>query len=110
MIQITPHMRILVAVEPVDFRAGIDALMAVCRKRLQADPFSGALLGKRRSARQRPSVFTLQPNSQQFKRAHRKDTPTTWRSLTRPVDAPIRSTSWVGATRNPLGRGERSLP
>jgi hypothetical protein len=24
MIQITPHMRILVAVEPVDFRAGID--------------------------------------------------------------------------------------
>ena len=43
MIQITPHMRILVAVEPVDFRAGIDALVAVCRKRLQADPFSGAL-------------------------------------------------------------------
>jgi hypothetical protein len=26
MIQLTPHMRILVAVEPVDFRAGIDAL------------------------------------------------------------------------------------
>ena len=24
MIQITPHMRILVAVEPIDFRAGID--------------------------------------------------------------------------------------
>ena len=43
MIQITPHMRILVAVEPVDFRAGIDALVAACRKRLQADPFSGAL-------------------------------------------------------------------
>lgn len=43
MIQITPHMRIFVAVEPVDFRAGIDALAAVCRKRLQADPFSGAL-------------------------------------------------------------------
>ncbi len=43
MIQITPHMRILVAVEPVDFRAGIDGLVAACRKRLQADPFSGAL-------------------------------------------------------------------
>ena len=41
MIQITPHMRIFVAVEPADFRAGIDALAAVCRKRLQADPFSG---------------------------------------------------------------------
>jgi transposase len=43
MIQITPHMRILVAVEPVDFRCGIDGLVAACRKRLQADPFSGAL-------------------------------------------------------------------
>ena len=43
MIQITPHMRILVAVEPVDFRAGIDGLVAACRKRLQADPFSGGL-------------------------------------------------------------------
>jgi transposase len=43
MIQITPHMRILVAVEPIDFRAGIDTLVGACRKRLQADPFSGAL-------------------------------------------------------------------
>lgn len=43
MIQITPHMRIWVAVEPMDFRAGIDGLAAACRKRLQADPFSGAL-------------------------------------------------------------------
>lgn len=43
MIQITPHMRILVAVEPIDFRCGIDGLAALCRKRLEADPFSGAL-------------------------------------------------------------------
>lgn len=43
MIQITPHMRIWVAVEPMDFRAGIDGLVAACRQRLQADPFSGAL-------------------------------------------------------------------
>jgi transposase len=43
MIQITPHMRILVAVEPIDFRAGIDGLAAACRKRLDADPFSGAI-------------------------------------------------------------------
>ena len=43
MIQITPHMRILVAVEPIDFRAGIDGLVGACTKRLQADPFSGAL-------------------------------------------------------------------
>ena len=43
MIQLTPHMRILVAVEPIDFRAGIDGLAGACRRRLDADPFSGAL-------------------------------------------------------------------
>lgn len=43
MIQITPHMRILVAVEPIDFRAGIDGLAGACQQRLQADPFSGCL-------------------------------------------------------------------
>jgi transposase len=36
-------MRILVAVEAVDFRGGIDALAKVCRERLQADPFCGWL-------------------------------------------------------------------
>jgi transposase len=41
MIQITPHMRILLAVEPADFRKGIDGLAALCRKVLKADPFSG---------------------------------------------------------------------
>ena len=43
MIQITPHMRILAAVEPVDFRAGIDGLVGICRKRLAAEPFDGGL-------------------------------------------------------------------
>ena len=43
MIQLTPHMRILVAVQPIDFRVGIDGLAAICTQRLQADPFSGAL-------------------------------------------------------------------
>lgn len=41
MIQITPHMRILVAVEPVDFRKGIDGLAGICRQVLKIDPFSG---------------------------------------------------------------------
>jgi len=40
MIAITPHMRILVAVKPIDFRAGIDALAAACKHRLQDDPFN----------------------------------------------------------------------
>lgn len=43
MIQITPHMKILVAVEAVDFRKGIDGLVGVCRGRLQKDPFSGCM-------------------------------------------------------------------
>ena len=40
MIQITPQMRVLVAVEPIDGRKGIDSLAAVCRQRLQSDPLS----------------------------------------------------------------------
>jgi len=43
MIQITPHMRIRLAVEPVDFRKGIDALARLCRQDLCADPFSGTV-------------------------------------------------------------------
>jgi transposase len=42
VIQLTPQMRILVAVESVDFRRGIDGLAALCRAVLSSDPFSGA--------------------------------------------------------------------
>ena len=42
MIQVTPQMRILVAVEPVDFRKGIDGLAGIV-KGLNLDPFSGCL-------------------------------------------------------------------
>ena len=41
MIQITPQMKILVAIESVDFRRGIDGLAALCRSVLSSDPFSG---------------------------------------------------------------------
>lgn len=43
MLQIIPQMRILVAVEPVDGRKGIDALVRLCQQRLGDDPFSGCL-------------------------------------------------------------------
>ena len=43
MIQITPQMRVLVAIEAVDFRKGIDSLARLCREHLYADPFSGCL-------------------------------------------------------------------
>ena len=42
MIQLTPQMRILVAVEPADFRRGIDGLAQLCREKLRHDPFTGA--------------------------------------------------------------------
>ncbi len=53
MIQITPQMRILLAVEPVDFRKGIDGLCGICRNVFKTDPFSGYLfvfMNKRKSA------------------------------------------------------------
>lgn len=43
MIQVSPGTRILVAVEPVDFRKGIDGLARVCRLALASDPFTGAV-------------------------------------------------------------------
>jgi transposase len=43
MIQVTPQMKILVAIEPADFRKGIDGLSALCQQKLSVDPFSGAV-------------------------------------------------------------------
>ncbi|MBI2837487.1 MAG: IS66 family insertion sequence element accessory protein TnpB [Acidobacteria bacterium] len=51
MIQVTPQMRIMVAIEPADFRKGIDGLARICREVIRVDPFSGALfLFRNRSA------------------------------------------------------------
>jgi transposase len=41
MIQITPQMRIVVAIKPVDFRCGIDGLARLCKDVLKHDPFNG---------------------------------------------------------------------
>ena len=43
MLQITPQMKVLVAVEPADFRCGIDGLAALCKKSLGQDPFAGTV-------------------------------------------------------------------
>ena len=43
MLQVTPHMRILVCLQPIDFRKGIDGIAAVCRNHLQQDPHTGTL-------------------------------------------------------------------
>lgn len=57
MIAVMPQMRLFVAVAPVDFRKGIDGLVAVCRQRLQADPMSGAVFVFR--SRSRKSLKVL---------------------------------------------------
>ena len=57
MIQITPQMRSLLAVEPVDFRKGIDGLVGLCRQRLAADPLTGAMFVF--SSRSRKSIKIL---------------------------------------------------
>lgn len=70
MIQITPQMRILVAVEPVDFRCGIDGLARVCREMLAADPFSGWLFVFRN--RRGTAIKILVYDSQGFWLAHKR--------------------------------------
>jgi transposase len=43
MLSLTPQMRILVAVDAIDFRNGIDGLAGICRNRFQKDPLSGCM-------------------------------------------------------------------
>ena len=43
MIQLVPQLKIFLAINPVDFRNGVDGLAALCQKALAQDPFSGAL-------------------------------------------------------------------
>lgn len=64
MIQITPQMRILLAVEAVDFRKGIDGLAGVCRSVIKMDPFSGYVFVFRN--RRKTSIKILMYDGQGF--------------------------------------------
>jgi transposase len=64
MIQITPQMRIFVAIGAVDFRKGIDGLTGVCRRVLKTDPFSGYLFVFRN--RRKTSIKLLQYDGQGY--------------------------------------------
>jgi transposase len=70
MIQITPQMRVLVAVEPVDLRKGIDGLASLCREKLRADPFSGWLFVFR--SRRATAIRVLVYDGQGFWMAHKR--------------------------------------
>lgn len=70
MIQITPQMRILVAVEPADFRRGIDGLARLCKEKLQQDPFNGSVFVFRN--RRATAVKVLVYDGQGFWLCHKR--------------------------------------
>jgi transposase len=70
MIQITPQMRVLVAVEPADFRCGIDGLARRCRATLWSDPFSGTMFVFRN--RRQSSIKVLVYDGQGFWLCHKR--------------------------------------
>ena len=70
MIQITPQMRILVALEPADFRRGIDGLAQVCKQQFPQDPFSGCVFVFRN--RRATAVKVLVYDGQGFWLCHKR--------------------------------------
>ena len=47
MLQITPHHKLMIAIKAVDFRRGIDGLIAISRAELNSNPFNGYLFAFR---------------------------------------------------------------
>lgn len=70
MIHLTPHMRILLCIDPVDFRCGIDGLARICQQKLASDPFSGCLFGF--VNRRRTAIKLLLYDSQGFWLFHKR--------------------------------------
>src|SRR5258708_34911680 len=70
MLQITPQMKILVAVEPADFRRGIDGLARLCQETLQHDPFVGAVFVFRN--RKATALKLLMDDGQGFWLCHKR--------------------------------------
>ncbi len=70
MIQVTAQMRVFVAVEPADFRRGIDGLARLVRERLGRDPFSGCVVVFRN--RRRTAVKLLAYDGQGYWLCHKR--------------------------------------
>jgi transposase len=70
MIQITPQMRMLVAIEPADFRKGIDGLARLCQETLKQDPFCGSVFVFRN--RQATAIKALIYDGQGFWLCHKR--------------------------------------
>lgn len=70
MMQLTAQMRILVAVDAIDFRAGIDGLVRLCQAQLHSDPFDGGLFVFRN--RRATAIKCLYYDSQGFWCCHKR--------------------------------------
>jgi transposase len=70
MIQVTPQMRVLVAIEPADFRRGIDGLARMARDVLASDPFSGTVFVFRN--RRLTAIKLLVYDGQGFWQCHKR--------------------------------------
>jgi transposase len=63
-------MRVLVALEPADFRRGIDGLARVCREALGSNPFSGTVFVFRN--RRKKAIKVLLYDGQGFWLCHKR--------------------------------------
>lgn len=106
VIQILPQMRILVAVESVDGRKGIDPLVRLCQDKLAADPFSGCVSFFR--SRRATSIRLLAYDGQGFLLATRRLSEGRfqwWPTDTEPVRAPrAHQVQLLLAASNPGGK------
>lgn len=62
MLQITSQHRLLLAVEPIDFRKGICGLKAQCQQKLLCDPFSGTIFAFTNRARTSVKLLVYDAN------------------------------------------------
>jgi len=87
MIQLLPQLKILLACQPVDFRKGIDSLVALCKSELEQDPFSGSLFVFRN--RSRTSIKLLVYDGQGFWLCIKRFSQGRLRWWPQTIDAPI---------------------
>jgi transposase len=62
MLQITPQHRLLLAVEPIDFRKGICGIKAQCQQKLLCAPFSGIIFAFTNRARTSVKLLAYDAN------------------------------------------------
>lgn len=87
MIHLTPQTRILVALEPVDFRRGIDGLARIAKQELRAEPFSGCVFVFRN--RRGTAVKLLAYDGQGFWLCHKRLSQGRFRYWPRSADEPV---------------------